>query len=101
MPYGRSPRALGSTGPLRPAHRLSLPALKAASQAMPRTRSYRRVGWVTASSLDAERATFRGLPPPVAMRVANIARWIDANDRGFRNELYRRDRRYDVVVFVK
>src|ERR687884_24330 len=63
--------------------------------------SSRRVGWVTASSLDAERATFRGLPPPVAMRVANIARWIDANDRGFRNELYRADRRYDVVVFVK
>ena len=56
---------------------------------------------MTASSLDAERATFRGLPPPVAMRVANVARWIDANDRGFRNELYRRDRRYDVVVFVK
>jgi glycosyltransferase involved in cell wall biosynthesis len=66
-----------------------------------RRSSRRRVGWVTASSLDAERATFRGLPPPVAMRVANIARWIDANDRGFRNELYRRDRRYDVVVFVK
>ena len=61
----------------------------------------KRVGWVTASSLEAERATFRGLPPPVAMRVANIARWIDANDRGFRNELYRPDRRYDVVVFVK
>ena len=61
----------------------------------------KRVGWVTASSLEVERATFRGLPPPVAMRVANIARWIDANDRGFRNELYRPDRRYDVVVFVK
>src|SRR5919206_3314676 len=84
MPYGRSSSAL-----------------KAASQAMPRARSSRRVGWVTASSLDAERATFRGLPPPVAMRVANIARWIDANDRGFRNELYRRDRRYDAVVLVK
>src|SRR2546423_11921871 len=64
-------------------------------------RSSKRIGWVTASSLDAERATFRGLPPPVAMRVANIARWIDANDRGFHNELHRRDRRYDVVVFVK
>jgi glycosyltransferase involved in cell wall biosynthesis len=63
--------------------------------------SRRRVGWVTSSSLDAERATFRGLPPPVAMRVANVARWIDANDGGFRNELYRRGRRYDVVVFVK
>src|SRR2546421_2053325 len=68
---------------------------------MPWRRTSRRVGWVTASSVKAERATFRGLPPPVAMRVANIARWIDANDRGFRNELYRRDRPYDVVVFVK
>ena len=64
-------------------------------------RSSRRVGWVTSSSLDAERATFRGLPPPVAMRVTNIARWIDANDGGFRNELYRPGRRYDAVVFVK
>lgn len=63
--------------------------------------SKRRVGWVTSSSLDAERATFRGLPPPVAMRVANVARWIDAGDGGFRNELYRRGRPYDVVVFVK
>jgi glycosyltransferase involved in cell wall biosynthesis len=68
---------------------------------MPWPRSSKRVGWVTASSLDAGRATFRGLPPPVAMRVANVARWIDANDRGFSNELYRPDRRYDVVVFVK
>jgi glycosyltransferase involved in cell wall biosynthesis len=64
-------------------------------------RSSKRVGWVTAGSLDAKRATFRGLPPAVAMRVANIARWIDANDRHFRNELYRPSRRYDVVVFVK
>jgi glycosyltransferase involved in cell wall biosynthesis len=63
--------------------------------------SRRRIGWVTSSSLDADRPTFRGLPPPVAMRVANIARWIDANDGGFRNELYRPGRRYDVVVFVK
>jgi hypothetical protein len=50
-------------------------------------RSSKRIGWVTSSSLDAERATYRGLPPPVAMRVANVARWIDANDGGFRNEL--------------
>ena len=64
-------------------------------------RSSKRVGWITASLLDSDRATFRGLPAPVAMRVANVARWIDANDGGFRNELYRRDRRYDAVVFVK
>jgi glycosyltransferase involved in cell wall biosynthesis len=68
---------------------------------MPWRHSSKRVGWVTASSLDAERATFRGLPPPVAMRVANVARWIDANDGGFRNELYRPGRSYGVVVFVK
>jgi glycosyltransferase involved in cell wall biosynthesis len=66
-----------------------------------RRSSAKRVGWVTSSSLDAKRVTFRGLPPPVAMRVTNIARWIDANDGGLRNELYRRGGRYDVVVFVK
>jgi glycosyltransferase involved in cell wall biosynthesis len=66
-----------------------------------RRSSAKRVGWVTSSSLDAERPTFRGLPPPVAMRVTNIARWIDANDGGLRNELYERGGRYDVVVFVK
>src|ERR687887_426547 len=64
-------------------------------------RSSRRVGGGRASSLDPARPPSRGPPPPVAMRVANIARWIDANDRGFRNELYRPGRRYDVVVFVK
>ena len=64
-------------------------------------RSSKRIGWVTSSSLDAERATYRGLPPPVAMRVANVARWIDSNDGGFRNELYRPGRSYGVVVFVK
>src|SRR6059058_4532650 len=66
-----------------------------------RRSSAKRVGWVTSSSLDNPRATLRGLPPPVAMRVTNVARWIDANEGGLRNELYRRDRRYDVVVFVK
>src|SRR5213592_3373983 len=66
-----------------------------------RRSSAKRVGWVTSSSLDNPRATFRGLPAPVAMRVTNVARWIDANDGGLRNELYRRDGRYDVVVFVK
>src|SRR5919197_4342476 len=102
MPYGRSSSSSRSTGRFRRSRRQSLSDLEAASRAMPRRRSSRRrVGWVTSSSLDAERATFRGLPPPVAMRVANVARWIDADDGDFRNELYRRDRRYDVVVFVK
>jgi glycosyltransferase involved in cell wall biosynthesis len=35
------------------------------------------------------------------MRVANVGRWINRNERGLRNELYRPGRRYDVVVFVK
>jgi glycosyltransferase involved in cell wall biosynthesis len=59
-----------------------------------------RVGWATPSTLTAERATFRGLETSVAMRVANVARWLNANTR-LRNELYRPERRYDVVVFAK
>ena len=59
-----------------------------------------RVGWLTAATLAAERATFRGLETSVAMRIANVARWLNRNSR-IRNELYRPDRRYDVVVFVK
>jgi hypothetical protein len=66
-----------------------------------RRSSAKRVGWVTSSSLDNPRATFRGLPAPVAMRVTNVARWIDANDGGLRNQLYERGRRYDALVFVK
>ena len=50
--------------------------------------------------LAAERATFRGLETSVAMRIANVARWLNRNTR-LANELYRPDRRYDVVVFVK
>jgi glycosyltransferase involved in cell wall biosynthesis len=60
-----------------------------------------RVGWAVRASLTTPRLSFRALSPAVAMRVANVARWIDRNDRGFRNELYRPGRRYDVVVFVK
>src|SRR5437763_1558397 len=59
-----------------------------------------RVGWATASTLTAERATFRGLETSVAMRVANVARWLNRSSR-IRNELYRPGRRYDVVVFAK
>jgi glycosyltransferase involved in cell wall biosynthesis len=59
-----------------------------------------RVGWATTATLTAERATFRGLETSVAMRIANVARWLNANTR-IRNELYRAGRRYDVVVFVK
>jgi glycosyltransferase involved in cell wall biosynthesis len=34
------------------------------------------------------------------MRIANVARWLNAETR-IRNEMYRPGRRYDVVVFVK
>jgi glycosyltransferase involved in cell wall biosynthesis len=56
---------------------------------------------VTSGSLGADRVTFRALPASLAMRSANIARWIDANDGRTRNEPYRPDRKYDVAVFVK
>jgi glycosyltransferase involved in cell wall biosynthesis len=59
-----------------------------------------RVGWATSSSLAADRATFRGLETSVAMRIANVGRWVNRNLR-IRSEMYRPERRYDVVVFVK
>jgi glycosyltransferase involved in cell wall biosynthesis len=34
------------------------------------------------------------------MRIANVGRWLNRN-RPIRSEMYRPDRRYDVVVFVK
>ncbi len=58
-----------------------------------------RVGWAT--SAWPHGPTYRSLPEPVAMRVANVGRWLNRNERGLRNELYRPGRRYDVVVFVK
>jgi glycosyltransferase involved in cell wall biosynthesis len=60
-----------------------------------------RVGWATSAWQATPRPTVRGLPAAVAMRSANVARWIDRHDRRFRTELYRPERRYDVVVFVK
>ena len=58
-----------------------------------------RVGWAT--SAWAFGPTYRSLPEPVAMRVANVGRWMNRHERGLRTELYRPGRRYDVVVFVK
>jgi glycosyltransferase involved in cell wall biosynthesis len=60
-----------------------------------------RVGWATSAWNWTPGPTFRGLPAAVAMRVANVARWINRNDRPVRNELYRPDNHYDIVVFVK
>ena len=59
-----------------------------------------RVGWATSSSLAARRSTFRGLETSVAMRIANVGRWLNRNTR-VRSEMFRVDRSYDVVVFVK
>jgi glycosyltransferase involved in cell wall biosynthesis len=59
-----------------------------------------KVGWATSSSLAADRATFRGLETSVAMRIANVGRWLNRN-LPLSTEMYRPDRRYDVVVFVK
>lgn len=59
-----------------------------------------RIGWVAAGTLAGREATFRRLAPPVAMRIANTARWIAANSP-HRTEMYRPGRRYDVVVFFK
>jgi glycosyltransferase involved in cell wall biosynthesis len=58
-----------------------------------------RIGWAT--SAWALGPTYRSLPEPVAMRVANVGRWINRNERGLRNELYQPGRAYDIVVFVK
>jgi glycosyltransferase involved in cell wall biosynthesis len=60
-----------------------------------------RVGWVAASTLGTQRPRFGSLPPNVGMRIANPAHWLDAHAPGVRNEMYRADRRYDAVVFVK
>lgn len=60
-----------------------------------------RVGWVTAATLSSARRTFRDHQPPVSMRVNNTAFWITANASEVRNEVYRSDRTYDVVVFFK
>jgi glycosyltransferase involved in cell wall biosynthesis len=59
-----------------------------------------RVGWATSSSLKVESNTFRGLETSVAMRIANVGRWVNRN-LPIRSEMYRPDRSYDVVVFVK
>jgi glycosyltransferase involved in cell wall biosynthesis len=61
-----------------------------------------RIGWVASHTLhDPRGRRFWTLRPPVSMRIANTARWIDANAAGVHNEMYRRGRRYDVVVFFK
>jgi glycosyltransferase involved in cell wall biosynthesis len=60
-----------------------------------------RIGWVSSDTLTARVANFASLSPAVAMRIANIARWIEKHVPGVETEMYRRDRRYDIVVFAK
>jgi len=60
-----------------------------------------RVAWVAADTLHGGPQRLSRLHPPVSMRIANTAFWIDAHSPRVGNELYRRGRRYDVVVFFK
>jgi glycosyltransferase involved in cell wall biosynthesis len=68
---------------------------------MLRRRRRHRIGWAASDTLAARRPSFETLVDPVRMRIANVARWIDRNTEDVRNEMYRRGRRYDVVVFQK
>ena len=60
-----------------------------------------RVGWVVPGSLQGRHGTFDSLPSAVAMRVRNVARWLNDHSQTYWNEMYRPGRRYDVVVFRK
>jgi glycosyltransferase involved in cell wall biosynthesis len=60
-----------------------------------------RIGWVASDTLGARRPTFATLVDPVQMRIGNVAHWIDRNTDDVETEMYRRSRRYDVVVFHK
>jgi glycosyltransferase involved in cell wall biosynthesis len=60
-----------------------------------------RVGWVAHGTLYGNPTRFRKVPPPVSMRIVNLARWMNRYSRLVRSEMYAPDRRYDVVVFFK
>ncbi|MDX6515076.1 MAG: hypothetical protein QOH73_742 [Gaiellaceae bacterium] len=64
-------------------------------------RSSLRVGWVASQVRAPGEATFKALPANVAMRVANVGRWINRARADVRNEMYDPSARYDVVVFFK
>jgi glycosyltransferase involved in cell wall biosynthesis len=59
------------------------------------------VGWIVPGSLQGRHRTFDSLPSAVAMRVRNVAQWVNAASEAFWNEMYHPDQRYDVVVFRK
>lgn len=75
----------------------ALGTLRRAGDRRPRV----RVGWVAADTLSGGPDRLTRLHTPVSMRITNTALWINANSGRVRNELYRRGRRYDVVVFFK
>jgi glycosyltransferase involved in cell wall biosynthesis len=61
-----------------------------------------RIGWVASNTLTSVRGRHFGLlPPAVRMRIANNARWLNANCAAQRHEMYRPRIEYDVVVFFK
>jgi glycosyltransferase involved in cell wall biosynthesis len=60
-----------------------------------------RIGWLTAFGLTGQTATFASFEPALAMRISNLARWMNAHARDVVNEVYRPGNTYDVVVVVK
>lgn len=69
---------------------------------LPWSRSGRlRVGWVAPDTLDGWMTRFRKVPPPFSMRINNLALWLNRHSDDVANELYRPERRYDVVVFFR
>lgn len=68
-----------------------------------RSRGRKRVGWITAETLASPPYPrfLRSLSGAVGMRVANNALWLNRNTQDLWNEIYRRGREYDGVVFFK
>jgi len=66
-------------------------------------RGRKAVGWVTAHTLTSgsDPDGLGCLTGAVGMRVGNNARWLNRNTDEFWNEIYRRDRHYDIVIFFK
>jgi len=60
-----------------------------------------RVGWITYDAFPDRKTRFSQLDSFTSMRVGQVADWLNRHAAGFRHELYRRGRLYDVVVFQK
>lgn len=90
---------------MRNALRQELRHLDAVLRGMPSRLTGRRrplrVGWVAADTLASATRSFGANHPPVSMRINNTAFWLTAHAPWTRHEVYREDRRYDVVVFFK